>query len=298
MFKRSVQDIFRVKGLIEESIKHIDWMSKNKSVLADSAIPFGFPDLDIKTAGMNPGTLVVIAGRPSMGKTALVLGIVRNLAVDLAVERKTPILFFSLEMNKELCVQRMLCSEARVDSHRVRTGYMELSDWPSLTVAASKLSEAPIFIDDTAGISIGELCAKARRLKAKEGIKLIVIDYLQLMHGLDKSDSRYAEVSEISRSLKALARDLQIPIIVTSQLSRSVESREGHRPWLSDLRELGDIEQSADVVLLLFREEYYGPTPENHGLAEIILAKNRGGPVGSLRLMFQRDYTRFEEYKR
>ena len=225
-----------------------------------------------------------------MGKTALALSIVRNLAA----EGKTPILFFSLEMTKEELVKRILCSDAQVDTHRVRTGYLEPSDWPRLTASAGKLSEAPIFIDDSTQISISELCAKARRLKAKEGIKLIVIDYLQLMYDSDNSDSKEEEVSVICRSLKALARELQIPIILTSQLSRSVESREGHRPWLSDLRELGDIEQSADVVMLLFREEYYKPLPENEGRAEIILAKNRGGPVGSLRLAFQRSYTRFE----
>jgi replicative DNA helicase len=294
MFKWPVRDIFSIKELVKDSVKNIDLMCKNKSILDDSAIPFGFLDLDIKTAGLNPGTLTVIAGRPGMGKSAFVLSIVRNLVVD----GKSPVLIFTLEMNKEELVKRMLCSEARVDSHKARTGYLSSSDWPLLTAAATRLSEAPVFIVDTPGISIRELCVKARRLKGKEGIKLIVIDCLQLMYDLGKPNSGPEEVSVICRSLKALARDLQIPIILTSRLPRSVESREGNRPWLSDLRELGDIEQSADMVMLLFREEYYKPLPENKGLAEIILAKNRGGPIGSLDFAFQRDYTRFEDIKR
>jgi len=205
-----------------------------------------------------------------MGKSAFALGIVEHAGV---VE-KIPTAIFSLEMSKEQLVQRMLCSHARVDAHKVRTGYLSASDWPKLTAAAGKLSEAPIFIDDTPGISVMELRAKARRLKAHHDIKLLILDYLQLMVGL--------------------ARELNVPIIAISQLSRAVESRTDHRPQLSDLRESGAIEQDADVVALIMREEYYNPTPENQGIADVIIAKQRNGPVGSCKLAFLKEYTKFE----
>ena len=205
-----------------------------------------------------------------------------------------PTAIFSLEMSKEQLIQRMLCSCARVDAHKVRTGFLAQSDWPNLTKAAAKLSAAPIYIDDTPGISILELKAKARRLKAQYDIKLLILDYLQLMRGVGGSESRQQEISEISRSLKELARELNVPLIAISQLSRAVESRTDHRPQLSDLRESGAIEQDADLVVLLLREEYYNPTEENKGKAEVIIAKQRNGPVGSLNLTFIREYTRFE----
>ena len=211
---------------------------------------------------------------------------------------KVPAAFFSLEMSKEQLVQRLLCSHARVDAHKVRTGFLSVSDWPKLTAAAGKLSEASIFIDDTPGISVMELRAKARRLKAHYGIKLLVLDYLQLMRGSGRIESRQQEISEISRSLKALARELDVPVIAISQLSRAVESRTDHKPQLSDLRESGAIEQDADVVVLLMREEYYNPTEENKGIAEINIAKQRNGPVGSFNLAFIREYTRFENLAR
>jgi replicative DNA helicase len=188
----------------------------------------------------------------------------------------------------------MLCSHAKVDAHKVRTGYLATSDWPKLTAAAGKLSEAPIFIDDTPGISVMELRAKARRLKSQHDIKLIILDYMQLMRGAANSESRQQEISEISRSLKSLARELSVPLIAISQLSRAVESRTDHRPQLSDLRESGAIEQDADVVVLILREEYYSPTPDNQGIAEVMIAKQRNGPVGSIRLSFIKEYTRFE----
>ena len=197
-------------------------------------------------------------------------------------------------MSKEQLVQRMLCSHARINAHNVRTGYLSQSDWPKLTNAAGKLSEAPIFVDDTPGISVLELRAKARRLKAQHDIKLIILDYLQLMQGGKRSESRQQEISDISRSLKALAKELDVPLIAVSQLSRAVESRADHRPQLSDLRESGALEQDADVVLLLLREEYYHPTEENKGLAEVIISKQRNGPVGSLKMAFIKEYTRFE----
>ena len=197
-------------------------------------------------------------------------------------------------MAKEQLVQRMLCSHAKVDAHKVRTGFLSQADWPRLVSAAGKLSEAPIYIDDSPGVTVLELRAKARRLKAQFDIQLIVLDYLQLMQGPARADSRQQEISEISRSLKALARELSVPIIAISQLSRAVEQRSDHRPQLSDLRESGAIEQDADLVMLLLREEYYNPTDENKGVAELIIAKQRNGPVGSLNLAFLGEYMRFE----
>ena len=202
-------------------------------------------------------------------------------------------------MAKEQLVQRMLCAHARVDAHKVRTGYLAASDWPRLTAAAGKLSEAPIFIDDAPAISVMELRAKARRLKMHQDIQLIILDYMQLMRGTDlRSESRQQEISEISRALKALARELNIPILAISQLSRAVEARTDHRPQLSDLRESGAIEQDADVVVLILREEYYKPSAENQGIAEVIIAKQRNGPVGSMKLAFIKEYTRFENLVR
>ncbi|MDD5567991.1 MAG: replicative DNA helicase, partial [Candidatus Omnitrophica bacterium] len=245
-------------------------------------------------AGLQNSDLIIVAGRPSMGKSSLALGMVEHAGI---VE-KIPTAIFSLEMSKEQLVQRMLCSHARVDAQKVRTGYLATSDWPRLTAAAGKLSEAPIFIDDTPGISVMELRAKARRLKAQQDVKLIVLDYMQLMRGSSGIESRQQEISEISRSLKALARELNVPIVAISQLSRAVESRTDHRPQLSDLRESGAIEQDADVVVLLLREEYYTQTSENQGIAEVIIAKQRNGPVGSLKLAFIKEYTSFQNIAR
>ena len=244
----------------------------------------------MRTAGLQSSDLVVVAGSPSMGKSALASCIVEHVGV---VE-KEPVAFFSLEMSKEQLVQRMLCSHARVDAHKVRTGFLSQADWPKLVNAAGKLSDAPIYIDDSPGITVLELRAKARRLKAQFDIKLIVLDYLQLMQGPSGSESRQQEISEISRSLKAIAKELKVPLIAISQLSRAVEQRSDHRPQLSDLRESGAIEQDADLVLLLLREEYYNPTDENKGRAEVIIAKQRNGPVGSLNLTFIGEYMRFE----
>lgn len=229
-----------------------------------------------------------------MGKSAFALGI----AEYAGVIEKVPLAMFSLEMSKEQLVQRMLCAHARVDAHKVRTGYLATSDWPRLTSAAGKLSEAPIYIDDSPAISVMELRAKARRLKAHHNIQLLIVDYLQLMRGSSNVESRQQEISEISRSLKALARELRLPVIAISQLSRAVESRTDHRPQLSDLRESGAIEQDADVVVLILREEYYNPTSENQGIAEVMIAKQRNGPVGSLKLTFIKEYTRFENIAR
>lgn len=283
----------QLKEIVKDSIEAIDRLYQNKAHV--TGIPSGYVDFDIKTAGLQPSELIIIAGRPSMGKSAFAIGI----AEYAGVIEKVPTAIFSLEMSKEQLVQRMLCSHARVDAHKVRTGYLAVSDWPRLTAAAGKLSEAPIFIDDTPAISVMELRAKARRLKSHHGIKLIILDYMQLMRGSAMNmESRQQEISEISRSLKALARELSVPVIAISQLSRAVESRTDHRPQLSDLRESGAIEQDADVVVLILREEYYNPSPDNQGVAEVIIAKQRNGPVGSLRLAFIKEFTRFDNLAR
>lgn len=277
-----------LREVIKNSIETIDNLYQRKENI--TGLGTGYHDLDIKTAGFQPSDLIVIAGRPSMGKSALASCIVEHIGV---VE-KEPVAFFSLEMSKEQLVQRMLCSHARVDAHKVRTGFLSQADWPKLVSAAGKLSEAPIYIDDSPGSTVLEIRTKARRLKAQFDIKLIVLDYLQLMQGPANSDNRQQEISEISRSLKALARELNVALIAISQLSRAVEQRSDHRPQLSDLRESGAIEQDADLVLLLLREEYYNATEENKGMAEVIIAKQRNGPVGSLNLAFLGEYMRFE----
>lgn len=278
-----------LKDIIKDSIEIIDNLYQRKESI--TGIPTGFSEFDIITAGLQRSDLIVVAGRPSMGKSALVACIAENAGVVGNI----PVAFFSLEMSKEQLVQRMLWSHARVNAQRVRTGFLSQSDWPRLVNAAGKLSEAPIYIDDTPALGILELRAKARRLKAQYDIKLIILDYLQLMQGRIGSENRQQEISEISRSLKALARELQVPIIAVSQLSRAVEQRAEHRPQLSDLRESGAIEQDADVVILLLREEYYNPNiEEKKGLAELIIAKQRNGPTGIVNLTFISEYTRFE----
>ena len=277
-----------LKEIIKDSIETIDRLYQKKAHV--TGIATGFIDFDEKTSGLQASDLIVVAGRPSMGKSAFALGI----AEYAGVIEKIPTAIFSLEMSKEQLVQRVLCAHAKVDAHKVRTGYLSPSDWPKLTAAAGKLSEAPIFIDDAPAISVMELRAKARRLKMHQDIKLIILDYMQLMRGSGNVESRQQEISDISRSLKALARELSVPVLAISQLSRAVESRQDHRPQLSDLRESGAIEQDADVVVLILREEYYSPTPDNQGKAEIIIAKQRNGPVGSMNLAFIKEYTRFE----
>jgi replicative DNA helicase len=286
--KKVEQRFMALRDIIKGSIEKIDNLYQRKENV--TGIGTGYRDLDVKTAGLQASDLVIVAGRPSMGKSAFATCIVEHAAV---VDR-VPVAFFSLEMSKEQLVQRMLCAHARVDAHKVRTGFLSQADWPRLVSAAGKLSDAPIYIDDTPGISILELRAKARRLKAQHDIKMIVLDYLQLMEGPAKADSRQQQISEISRSLKALARELNVPLIAISQLSRAVESRTDHMPQLSDLRESGAIEQDADLVLLLLREEYYNPTDENKGVAKVNVAKQRNGPTGVLELSFIGEYMRFE----
>ncbi|MCM8765543.1 MAG: replicative DNA helicase [Candidatus Omnitrophica bacterium] len=281
-----------IKEVIKSSIETIDTLYQRKANI--TGLPTGFREFDILTAGLQPSDFIVVAGRPSMGKSAFVTSIAEHVGI---VEKK-PVAIFSLEMSKEQLVQRMLCSHARVDAHRVRTGQLTQSDWPRLTNAAGKLSEAPIFIDDTPAISVLELRAKARRLKSTQDIQLLILDYLQLMKGPTNAENRQQEIAEISRSLKALARELNIPVVAVSQLSRAVEARADHRPQLSDLRESGAIEQDADVVVLLLREEYYNPSEENRGLAEVNIAKQRNGPTDIIRLAFIKEYARFENLAR
>ena len=285
---RERQKSIHIKEIIKDSIETIDQLYQRKEHV--TGIATGFEEFDRMTSGLQESDLIIIAGRPSMGKSSLAI----SMAEFAAVQKKLPVAFFSLEMSKEQLVQRLLCSHARVDAHKVRSGFLSPSDWPKLTAAAGKLSAAPIFIDDTPAISALELRAKARRLKSNYDVKLIVLDYLQLMRSSTRSESRQQEISEISRSLKALARELDIPVIAISQLSRAVESRQDHRPQLSDLRESGAIEQDADLVVLLMREEYYNPTEENRGIADCIIAKQRNGPVGTIKLTFIKEYMRFE----
>jgi len=285
---KHTQQSYHIKDLVKSTIEKIDTLYQRKEHVTGLAT--GFAEFDRMTSGLQPADLIIIAGRPSMGKSALAA----SIAEYIGIEFKKGVAFFSLEMSKEQLVQRMLCSQARVDAHKVRSGFLSPSDWPKLTSAAGKISASKIFIDDTPAISALELRAKARRLKAHHGIEMIVLDYLQLMRGTTKTDSRQQEISEISRSLKALARELSIPLIALSQLSRAVESRQDHKPQLSDLRESGAIEQDADLVVLLMREEYYNPTEENKGIAEVIIAKQRNGPVGTVKLMFNKEYMRFE----
>lgn len=254
-----------------------------------TGIPTGFVDFDSKTAGLQKSDFILIAARPSMGKTAFAL----NIAQNAAVKQKVPVAIFSLEMSKEQLVNRMLCAEAFVDAQKVRTGELDTNDWNKLVEAMGVLSEAPIYIDDTPGISAMDVRAKCRRLKLEKGLGLVVIDYLQLMSGNGRNDSRQQEISEISRSLKAVAREIDAPVIALSQLSRACEQRADHRPMLSDLRESGAIEQDADVVTFLYRDEYYFPESEKKNMAELIIAKQRNGPTGTVNLTWLGQYTKF-----
>ena len=288
--QRKSGQVVPLKEIIKDSIEAIDKLYQRKVHV--TGIASGYTDFDIKTAGLQPSDLIIVAGRPSMGKSALALGMVEYAAVI----EKVPTAFFSLEMSKEQMVQRLLCSHARVDAHKVRTGFLSLSDWPKLTAAAGKLSEAPIFIDDTPSISAMELRAKARRLKSQYDIKMIVLDYLQLMRGSNKIENRQQEISDISRSLKALARELNVPVIAISQLSRAVESRTDHKPQLSDLRESGAIEQDADLICFIYRDEVYNKETDDKGIAEIIIGKQRNGPLGAANATFIHEYAGFENY--
>lgn len=291
--KRSKASFSSLRDVIKDSFQMIEHLYDKKEAV--TGVPSGFPDLDKLTTGFQRGDLIIIGGRPSMGKTAFGL----NIAQHVGVEMKEHVVIFSLEMAKEQLAIRMLCSEAMVDSNKVRSGFFKKEDWRKLTNAAGKLAEAPIYIDDSSSSSVLEMRAKARRHIMEHGnLSLIVVDYLQLMRGRSGAERREQEISEISRSLKALAKELKVPVIAMSQLSRAVERRgDDKKPTLADLRESGAIEQDADVVIFLYREKYYDKSnPSNRGKAEIIVAKQRNGPVGTVNLTFLSDSTRFMPY--
>jgi replicative DNA helicase len=279
--------------LVDTALDTVEKLQQFKSLV--TGVPTGFYDLDHKTSGMQPSDLVIIAARPSMGKTSFVI----NMAQNAALEHGKVVGVFSLEMSKEQLFMRMLTSEARVDSQRLRQGMLLERDLPAIAQAAEKLSMAKIFIDDSASIGVLEMRAKARRLKAEHGLDMLVIDYVQLMQGRGRFENRQQELTSISRSLKGLAKELHVPVLILSQLSRAPDARADHRPQLSDLRESGALEQDADVVMFIYREDRYkGPEDQDTGEAEIIIAKQRNGPVGTVKLAFISDYTRFENLER
>ncbi len=286
--KRSTKGYTPIKDVLIEAITEIEKLYNQKGII--TGIPTGFADLDRITAGLHNSELILIAARPAMGKSAFAL----NIATYAAVNANVPVVVFNLEMSKEQVGNRILCSEAMVDSNKIKTGKIDEQDWIKLVSAVGPLSESQIFIDDTAGISIMEIRAKCRKLKLEKNIGLVVIDYLQLIQGSGKKNaSREQEISEISRSLKILAKELNVPVIALSQLSRAVEQRTDHRPMLSDLRESGAIEQDADIVMFLYRDDYYNQESERKNIAEVILAKHRAGSTGTVELMWLGNYTKF-----
>lgn len=278
----------QIKDVLVESFTKLEELYNRKQHI--TGVPTGFLDLDYKTAGLHGSELILVAARPAMGKTAFAL----NLAANAALRGKTPVAIFSLEMSKDQLVNRILCSEAMVDSNKVRTGKLEDDDWAKLASAIGPLSESEIVIDDTPGITVNEIRTKCRKLKIEKNIGLIIIDYLQLITGSNKRvGSREQEIAEISRALKILAKELDVPVIALSQLSRAVEQRTDHRPMLSDLRESGSIEQDADIVMFLYRDEVYDKESSKKGIAEVIIAKQRGGSTGTVELLWMGNYTKF-----
>jgi replicative DNA helicase len=283
-------DFAHIEQLLRESFERITALYESGADV--TGVPSGYRDLDRLTSGFQPGNLVVVAARPSMGKSAFGLGVAANLAVRHGV----PVAVFTLEMSKAEVTQRLMCSEAKVESQRLRTGRLAPEDWPRLTTACDKLAKAPIFVDDTGSVTMMEIRSKARRLKSKQPeLGLVVVDYLQLMTSGTTAENRVQEVSQISRSLKLLARDLELPILAMSQLSRAVEQRHDKRPILSDLRESGSIEQDADLVAFLYRDDYYDDDSQQPGIAEVILAKHRNGPTDTVKLSFLKRYAKFAD---
>ncbi len=279
-----------IKGLLTLAVERIRTLYEQDEPI--TGLPTGFHDFDEMTSGLQKGDLVIVAGRPSMGKTTFAM----NIGEHAAIHSKKPVAVFSMEMPGEQLALRMMSSLGRIDQHRVRTGRLEDEDWPRLTSAVVMLSEAPIFIDDTPALTPSELRARARRLKREHGLGLIILDYLQLMQVPGNGENRATEISEISRSLKALARELDVPVIALSQLNRALEQRPNKRPVMSDLRESGAIEQDADLIAFIYRDEVYHPDTADKGVAEIIIAKQRNGPIGTLRLTFLGKYTQFANY--
>jgi len=289
--QRATSDFAHIETLLKESFERITQLYEAGAEI--TGIPAGFRELDLLTSGFQPGNLVILAARPSMGKSALGLCI----AANLGVRHETPVALFTLEMSKSEVTQRMMCSEAKVESQRLRTGRLAPDDWPRLTTACDRLMKAPIYVDDSGSTTIMELRSKARRLKSREpNLGLVVVDYLQLMTSGANAENRVQEVSQISRALKVLARELDVPILAMSQLSRAVEQRHDKRPLLSDLRESGSLEQDSDLVFFVYRDEYYlGEESDQQGIAEVILAKHRNGPTGTVKLSFLRRYAKFAD---
>ncbi|MDC0207287.1 replicative DNA helicase [Nitrospinae bacterium] len=285
--KRTKASFFKIPDVIRENVSNLEKLSIKPGMV--TGVSCGFTDLDNLTAGFQPSDLIILAARPSMGKTSFALDIARFVSLHQSI----PTAIFSLEMSRQQLGVRLLCSQARVDSSKVRTGYLASSDWPKVHEAGARLSEAKMFIDDSAALSVLDVRARARRLAAEQPLGLIIIDYLQLMQGRGSSESRQLEVSDISRGLKALAKELNVPIIALSQLSRAVESRTDKRPLLSDLRESGSIEQDADVVMFIYRDFVYNPETDDPGKTEILVRKQRNGPIGDVRLHFESQFTRF-----
>ena len=285
--KRTKASFFEIPDVIRENVSNLEKLSIKPGMV--TGVSCGFTDLDNLTAGFQPSDLIILAARPSMGKTSFALDIARFVSLHQSI----PTAIFSLEMSRQQLGVRLLCSQARVDSSKVRTGYLASSDWPKVHEAGARLSEAKMFIDDSAALSVLDVRARARRLAAEQPLGLIIIDYLQLMQGRGSSESRQLEVSDISRGLKALAKELNVPIIALSQLSRAVESRTDKRPLLSDLRESGSIEQDADVVMFIYRDFVYNPETDDPGKTEILVRKQRNGPIGDVRLHFESQFTRF-----
>jgi replicative DNA helicase len=285
--RKSARSYSQIKDVLIDTFANLEKLYNQKEGI--TGIPSGFTDLDNKTLGFNPGNLVIVAARPAMGKSAFAL----NIATNAAIKSNVSVVYFSLEMTKEELTNRILSSESMVDNMKVRSGKIEDEDWISLTKAAGTISEAKIFLDDSSGITPIELRAKCRRMKMEHNIGLIIIDYLQLMDASKNNQSRQADISEISRALKILAKELGVPIIALSQLSRAPEARTDHRPMLSDLRESGAIEQDADMVMFLYRDDYYNQETDKKNIAEIILAKNRGGSTGTVELLWLGQYAKF-----
>lgn len=289
---RGSQEFVPIRQVVLNAIEKIEKASRNQGSV--TGIPTGFIDLDYKTSGFQPSDLILVAARPSMGKTAFVL----NIAQYMAFRNDVTAAIFSLEMSKEQLVNRLLALESKVDSQSIRTGNLEDEEWAKLIEGANIIGNSHLIIDDKPGISISELRSKCRKYKMEHNLGIIFIDYLQLMTGSGRSESRQQEISEISRSLKALARELNVPVVALSQLSRAVEQRPDHRPMLSDLRESGAIEQDADVVMFIYRDDYYNKDSENKNIAEIIIAKQRNGPIGTVNLVWMPNYTKFVNMKK
>ncbi len=293
--KRNTNDFTPIRQVVMNAMDRIEAASRNKGNV--TGIATGFTDLDYRTAGMQPSDLVLIAARPSMGKTAFVL----NIAQHVAFKQKKSVVIFSLEMSKEQLINRMFALESSVDAQKLRTGQLNDQEWERLIESAGVIGKSRLMIDDTPGITVSELRSKCRKLKLENELSMVIIDYLQLMTGSGRVDSRQQEISDISRSLKALARELNVPVLALSQLSRAVEQRPDHRPMLSDLRESGAIEQDADVVMFIYRDEYYNHDSDKKGVSEIIIAKQRNGPIGTVELAWLPEYTKFanlERYRR